>query len=198
MKNLAGNTMYEKYQIVEGTKWCSMDDLKNLYKRATWDANLSITGCGDLPPIEKAGNVIRPKTSVRLSCRLPPTCDPKAAHDALIKTLTTDVPYNAKVTIKGGHTGSGWCMKDLDPAFMAAIKQAGSDFYDGKDTAGYAIGGSIPFLSELEKMYPETQIVALGVLGPHANAHGPNEMINLAYAKRLTCSLAHIIAHFAA
>ena len=197
MKNLAGNTMYEKYPIVEGTKWCSMDDLKTLYKRATWDANLSITGIGNMPEIAKAGNVIRPKTSVRLSCRLPPTCNPPAAQAALEKALTTDVPYNAKVTIAGGHTGSGWCMKDLDPAFLAAIKQAGSDFY-GKDAGGYAIGGSIPFLSELEKMYPTTQIVALGVLGPAANAHGPNEMINLAYAKKLTCSLAHIIAHFAA
>lgn len=56
------------------------------------------------------------------------------------------------------------------------------------------MGGSIPFLSELETMYPATQIVAFGVLGPKANAHGPNEMINLPYAKKLTCALAHVIA----
>jgi len=56
------------------------------------------------------------------------------------------------------------------------------------------MGGSIPFLSELEKMYPSTEIIAFGVLGPGANAHGPNEMINLTYTKKLTCSLAHIIA----
>jgi acetylornithine deacetylase/succinyl-diaminopimelate desuccinylase-like protein len=55
------------------------------------------------------------------------------------------------------------------------------------------MGGSIPFLAELEKKYPSTCIVAFGVLGPNANAHGPNEMINLAYTKKLTCSLAHII-----
>ena len=34
----------------------------------------------------------------------------------------------------------------------------------------------------------------MGVLGPNSNAHGPNEMINLDYTKRLTCALAHIIA----
>lgn len=55
------------------------------------------------------------------------------------------------------------------------------------------MGGSIPFLAELEKMYPQTQIVALGLLGPGANAHAPDECINLTYAKKLTCSLSHII-----
>jgi acetylornithine deacetylase/succinyl-diaminopimelate desuccinylase-like protein len=56
------------------------------------------------------------------------------------------------------------------------------------------MGGSIPFLSELDKMFPSTQIVAFGVLGPNSNAHGPNEMINLPYAKNLIKSLTHIIA----
>jgi acetylornithine deacetylase/succinyl-diaminopimelate desuccinylase-like protein len=56
------------------------------------------------------------------------------------------------------------------------------------------MGGSIPFLAELEKMYPATQIVALGLIGPKANAHAPDECINLAYAKKLTCSVSHIIA----
>lgn len=56
------------------------------------------------------------------------------------------------------------------------------------------MGGSIPFLAELEKMYPECQIVALGLIGPYANAHGPDEAINLAFAKKLTCALSHIVA----
>jgi acetylornithine deacetylase/succinyl-diaminopimelate desuccinylase-like protein len=76
---------------------------------------------------------------------------------------------------------------------MDLVKKAGEDFY-GKPTGTYAIGGSIPFLCELEKMYPKTEIIALGVLGPKANAHGPNEMIDLDFTKKLTCSLAHMIA----
>jgi len=55
------------------------------------------------------------------------------------------------------------------------------------------MGGSIPFLSELGDMYPKTEIVAFGLLGPNSNAHGPNEMIHLGYAKKLTLALAHII-----
>jgi acetylornithine deacetylase/succinyl-diaminopimelate desuccinylase-like protein len=32
----AGNTMYEKYALVEGSQWCHMDDLKKLYTASTW------------------------------------------------------------------------------------------------------------------------------------------------------------------
>ncbi len=80
-------------------------------------------------------------------------------------------------------------MKEYYPWLDQAIKKAGVDFFDGKPSASYGMGGSIPFLSELEKMYPQTQIVAFGLLGPNSNAHGPNEMINLPYAKKLTCAL---------
>lgn len=118
--------------------------------------------------------------------------DPQKARQVMIEKLTTDVPYNAKITIEGDHQGSGWCMKDLPAWLSTSIQEAGNHFY-GKPTGSYAIGGSIPFLAELEKMYPNTVIVAFGVLGPNANAHGPNEMINLTFTKKLTCSLAHIV-----
>lgn len=165
-----------------------------MYLGNQWGANLSVTGAGGLPPINMAGNVVRSSTSVRLSMRLPPTMDPKKAEAIMVEKLTTDVPYGAKVTLGKGHAGSGWCMKELSPWLSKSIKEAGAMFYDGKPSGSYGMGGSIPFLSELEKMYPETEIVAFGLLGPHANAHGPNEMINLPYAKKLTCSLAHVMA----
>jgi len=193
MANLAGPSMYEKYAVHPGVKHCSTDDLVHLYQKNTWEANMSITGADGLPPITIAGNVVRPKTSVRISMRLPPTMDPHKAEKILREKLTTDVPYNAKVTLHGGHSGSGWCMKTLAPELLSAIEEAGATFYDGKKTGSYGMGGSIPFLSELEKMYPNVSIVAFGVLGPNANAHGPNEMIHLPYTKKLTCSLAHIM-----
>ena len=112
----------------------------------------------------------------------------------MIEKLTTNVPYNAKVTIRGGHAGNGWCMKEPSQWLMNGIQQAGKDFYGGLDAGTYGEGGSIPFLNELGTKYPETQIIALGLLGPHSCAHGPNEMINLKYAKKLTMSLSHIIA----
>ena len=192
MVKLAGEEVYKKYAVVDGGKYCNQDDLKAMYLGSQWGANLSITGAEGLPDIAMAGNVVRASTSVRLSMRLPPTKNPQEAQAFMEKVLTTDVPYGAKVTLKGGHAGSGWCMKELHPWLMDAIKKAGSDFY-GKEARSYGMGGSIPFLSELEGLFPTTQIVAFGVLGPHANAHGPNEMINLPYAKKLTCAVSHIL-----
>lgn len=47
--------------------------------------------------------------------------NPQEAEAIMIKKLTTDVPYNAKVTIKAGHAGSGWCMKTLPDWLNATI-----------------------------------------------------------------------------
>jgi len=110
---------------------------------------LSITGADDLPPIAMAGNVIRSKTSVKLSMRVSPAMNAKLAEEIMREKLTTDIPYNAKVTIEGGHCGSGWSMKDLDGWLTDAINEAGVAFFDGKDTGSYGEGGSIPFLNEL-------------------------------------------------
>ena len=89
-------------------------------------------------------------------------------------------------------------MKDQPAWLSSSIKKAGSDFFDGKDTGTYGMGGSIPFLAELDRMYPDTFILALGLIGPKANAHAPNECINLTYAKKLTKALSHLIAEVAA
>ncbi len=54
-------------------------------------------------------------------------------------------------------------------------------------------GGSIPFLADLEKGFPGTQFVATGVLGPHSNAHGPNESLNIPMAKAVTHAVAELL-----
>lgn len=165
-----------------------------MYLNNTWAANLSITGASGLPEIAKAGNVVRGGTSVRCSMRLPPNMDPVKATEIIRKKLTENVPYDAKVTLKGDHAGQGWCMKEPEPWFAAAMQDAGKAFWDGAEAGSYGMGGSIPFLAELGKMYPETAIYAFGLIGPKANAHAPNECINLTYAKKLTCALSHLVA----
>lgn len=57
----------------------------------------------------------------------------------------------------------------------------------------YGEGGSIPFVNLLAKMYPETNIVALGVGGPESNAHVQDEFLEIAYTKKLTCCLSYLI-----
>jgi hypothetical protein len=53
-------------------------------------------------------------------------------------------------------------------------------------------------MAMLGKQFPEAQFLITGVLGPHSNAHGPNEFLHLGYAKKLTSCVAHVIAAHAA
>ena len=40
-------------------------------------------------------------------------------------------------------------------------------------------------------------MMVCGVLGPKSNAHGPNEFLHVPYAKKLTASVAEVIAAMA-
>ena len=187
--------MYDKYEVCKGVKLISQDNLPEMYLNQTWRPALSITGADGIPPIAKAGNVCRKSTTLRLAMRLPPNADPHAVTKNLKAKLTKDVPFRCKVTFdEEAHAGSGYMMKEPEPYLASALKQVGSDFFDGKDVGTFGRGGSIPFLAELGKLYPTTQIFALGLMGPGTNQHAQNERINLDYAKRLTCSLSHLIA----
>lgn len=50
----------------------------------------------------------------------------------------------------------------------------------------------------LGKKFPEAQFVISGVLGPDANAHGPNEYLHNPTARKLTMAVAHILLAHAA
>ena len=60
-------------------------------------------------------------------------------------------------------------------------------------------GGSIPFMGMLGEKFPGAQFMITGVLGPHSNAHGPNEFLHIPMGKKVTASVARVLAeHHAA
>lgn len=115
---------------------------------------MSVTGAGGLPEYTKAGNVVRASTSLRLSIRLPPNKNPNEACATVREKLTTNVPYNCKVTVEGDHNGSGWCMKEMEQWEADIMSSSSKSFFDGKDYGSYGMGGSIPFLAQLGNLYP--------------------------------------------
>jgi acetylornithine deacetylase/succinyl-diaminopimelate desuccinylase-like protein len=60
------------------------------------------------------------------------------------------------------------------------------------------MGGSIPFLAELGKLYPETAIYGMGAISGDSDIHAPNEKLNLDNTKKFTCTISHIIAKIGA
>lgn len=187
-----GPALYEKFALHPDVRMICQGSLEELYLNSSWRPNLAITGASGIPDIKKAGNVVRPATELRLSMRISPLVDCTFVGNKLVEMMTTNVPYGAKVTAKIVSGGNGWCQREPEEWLTKAINKAGKAFF-GKPAASYGEGGSIPFLNELEGVYPQTQIIAFGVGGPYSNAHAPDEMLDLPYAKKLTCAIAHII-----
>ena len=66
-----------------------------------------------------------------------------------------------------------------------------------RDPVYIGVGGTIPFMGMLGERFPKTQFFITGVLGPHANAHGPNEFLHIDYARALTACVSLVLADHA-
>lgn len=172
------------------------DSTEELVLNRTWRPQLAVVGIDGYPHLDVAGNVLLPYTAAKLSIRLPPTCDATKALGALKKALEENPPYDAKVTFTPEAGQSGWNAPDLSPEMTGALKSA-AEAYFGKPIAYMGEGGSIPFLAYLGKRFPTAQFIVTGVLGPNANAHGPNEFLHIDAAKKITASVADTLAALA-
>lgn len=179
-----------EYPWVAGARPTASDPVEQLLAR-TWQPTLSVVGADGLPPTAVAGNVLRPTTALQLSVRLPPTCDPSTASAALTAALTADPPYGARVTFES-EGAPGWNAPSFAPWLQASLARASSATF-GRPSHAFGEGGTIPFMGMLGERFPDAQFVITGVLGPDANAHGPNEYLHVPTAKRLTACVATIL-----
>lgn len=189
---ILSDSVYTKFPWVESVQPMGAGNTERVLNR-TWRPALSITGAVGLPSLDKAGNVLRPLTTLKLSLRLPPTIDSQAAGIYLKQLLEEAPPYNAKVCFDLQQAASGWNATALSPWLENSLTQA-SNTYFGNPAAYMGEGGSIPFMGMLGERFPKAQFVVTGVLGPHSNAHGPNEFLHVPTAKRLTCCISQVIA----
>lgn len=181
----------EQFATLPGVKTTPGDN-KALALRNFWEPSLTVVGA-NLPDPKVAGNVIRTETAVKLSLRTPPLVDAAKALEAVAKVLEANPPYGAKVHFSREIAGSGCCMPPLKPWLSKALME-GSTHVFGKPFAFQGMGGAIPFIAMLINTYPEAQFIVTGILGPHSNAHGPNEFLNIEYAKGLTCAVSRVVA----
>ena len=174
-----------------GTQPMTADPVEQLLA-TSWRPTLSVTGADGLPPTARAGNVLRPTTSLKLSFRLPPTCDAEQALAAVQRALLADPPHGATVELLDTKAENGWNAPAFAPWLQSVLDDSGQASF-GNPTMALGEGGSIPFMGMLGDMFPEAQFVITGVIGPDANAHGPNEYLHLPTAQRLTECLAHVL-----
>ena len=187
-----GDEVFDKFPWVEGMQPVS-HDLTELVLNRTWRPQLAVTGVGGLPALDSAGNVLRPFTSVKLSLRVPPTLNGAKAGEFLKQLLEKDPPYGAKVSFTLEKDGSGWNAPQLSPWLEQAVADA-SQHYFGAPATYMGEGGSIPFMGMLGEKFPQAQFLITGVLGPHSNAHGPNEFLHIPTGKKVTMVVAEVVA----
>jgi len=170
-----------------------LEDPVELLLNNTWRPALSITGAAGIPLPADGGNVLRPQTTLKLSLRLPPTCDAERAARRLKALLERDPPYGARVTCRTEGPGNGWDAPETLP-WLAESADHASRAHFGRPAMHYGLGGSIPFMSMLGERFPEAQFLITGVMGPGSNAHGPNEFLDLPTGVKVTACVAQLLA----
>jgi acetylornithine deacetylase/succinyl-diaminopimelate desuccinylase-like protein len=189
---LAGESIIDSIPLVAGAQPLA-DTAEELLINSSWKPVLSYIGADGFPSTAEAGNVLRPFTALKLSVRTPPTVDAGKAAAALKSVLEAEPPYGAKVSFDDIEAARGWNMPDMGDALFRRVVDTAKSMY-GHKPAYVVQGGTIPLMDMLSRRFPSAKFLITGVLGPNANAHGPNEFLHIPYVKRLTAAVARIIA----
>ncbi|HEB53412.1 MAG TPA: M20/M25/M40 family metallo-hydrolase [bacterium] len=186
-----GEQLWRRFPWAKGTRPMHKS-LSELVLNRTWRPFVEVVGVDGIPSLEKAGNVLRPYTTAKLSVRIPPTADPDKCTETLAKVLTKKPLHGAKVTFTPEKVGGGWEAPALAPWLERACSNASNAFFR-RPCVYMGEGGSIPFMGMLGEKFPQAQFMITGVLGPQSNAHGPNEFLHIPMGKKLTASVAVVL-----
>jgi acetylornithine deacetylase/succinyl-diaminopimelate desuccinylase-like protein len=187
-----GDEVAARLPFATGVRPLSTDPVELLIN-TTWKPSLTITGIDGVPAVQNAGNVLVPQVSVKLSFRLPPTADPALIAKLVTRTLEFEPPYTSKVNFTAGSAMPGWDAPPLEPWLEQSLMRASRDYF-GRDAMHLGSGGSIPFMGMLGERFPKTQFMVTGVLGPHSNAHGPNEFLHIQTGVKVTQCVSQVLA----
>lgn len=131
----------------------------------------------DATSVAAASNTLSPEVSVVVSARVAPGQDARDAYEAIEAHLRAHAPFGAELAFSDVDCGdaflvdtSGWAVDDVRTAFREGY---------GVEPVDVGVGGSIPFIADLVRVYPGAQILVTGVEDPHSRAHSPNESLHL-------------------
>ena len=153
--------------------------------------SVTVTGI-DAPSVVNASNTLSPEVTVVVSVRVAPGQPAAEAYTAIEAHLRAHAPFGAQLTFSGVDCGDGFLV-DTSGWAVATAREAFGEGY-GVASIDLGIGGSIPFISDLVREFPEAQILVTGVEDPHARAHSPNESLHLQTFRNALVSEALLLA----
>jgi len=193
LAKILSESLLSHYSWEEGVEPRKLSIVEHL-KNQTWRPALCVIGADGLPSISDAGNVLRTHTTLKISIRLPPLVNAEEGIEKLKAILTKDPPFGAKVEVAATLIAKGWCAKGYPAKFKEALKSVSKQYF-GEEYSSIAGSGSIPFVTILEKQYPEAIMIVTGAASIDGNAHGPNEFLVLDYTKKFTLAMTQLITN---
>jgi acetylornithine deacetylase/succinyl-diaminopimelate desuccinylase-like protein len=140
-------------------------------------ASITVVGI-DAPSVAAASNTLAGSVRVKLSMRVAPGQDVAAAFEALKAHLVASAPFGARVDVVPVEQGRAFAGTTDGPVYDAA-RWALTTAWDGVAPVHMGVGGSFPFIAELQEVYPDAAVLVTGVEDPDTRAHGPDESLHL-------------------
>ena len=153
--------------------------------------SITVTGI-DAPSVANASNTLSPAISVKVSVRIAPGQNATDAAAAIREHVASHTPFGADVLLDDLDLGDPFLVDTSGSAFGEA-KRAMKDAW-GVDAVELCVGGSIPFIADLVRVFPSAEILVTGVEDPHSRAHSPNESLHLGVFARSVLSEALLLA----
>lgn len=160
-----------------------------------WARN-SITVLGiDAPAVIGAANAVQSSAKARIGLRLAPGADLKAAQQALVSHLEAAVPWGIQAEIEVVSGGESFSADTTGPAYQAMGAAMREAF--GRDMVLAGEGGSIPLCNTLSHLYPQAEIILIGVEEPTTQIHAVNESVDPEELERMALAEALFLRGYA-
>ncbi|MEU5623199.1 dipeptidase [Streptomyces tendae] len=151
----------------------------------------------DCPPVVGATPSVQAGARALVSLRVPPGVDAAEATKLLRAHLETRTPWGARVAVEQIGQGQPFRADTTSPAYQA-MADAMAVAYPGEEMQSAGQGGSIPLCNTLASLYPEAEILLIGLSEPEAQIHAVNESVSPEELERLSVAEAHFLRNYAA
>ncbi|MFI0961576.1 dipeptidase [Streptomyces sp. NPDC021080] len=151
----------------------------------------------DCPPVVGATPSVQAGARALISLRVPPGVDAVEATKLLEAHVEAHTPWGARVSTEPIGQGQAFRADTSSPAY-ASMAEAMAVAYPGQEMQSAGMGGSIPLCNTLASLYPETEILLIGLSEPEAQIHAVNESVSPDELERLSVAEALFLRNYAA
>ncbi|MEU9336103.1 dipeptidase [Streptomyces sp. NPDC048290] len=150
----------------------------------------------DCPPVVGATPSVQASARALVSLRVPPGVDAAEATKLLQAHLEAHTPWGARVSSAQVGQGQPFRADPTSPAYQA-MAEAMAVAYPGQEMQYAGQGGSIPLCNTLAALYPEAEILLIGLSEPEAQIHAVNESVSPEELERLAVTEALFLRNYA-